>query len=228
MYLCFRKQAPTSTFHTKISTTLTLINSANDRYIIRLENLPFLFFLDSLTQNNHILNQSLFELISKVSLLKKFHFFFFFRFCKINFCYLCKESIFFFEFLYFYFTFTINTEHIIIIIIFQFFGNEDGSTIVKNKLTPAIEARYVRIIPTAYVNGICMRFELYGCPFSKSSFVFILTRRRRQFLLVNVFARVSVDKTPQPFVCRQYDYNFGEISKSPRRSKTARVGVNFI
>ncbi|XP_066921242.1 lymphocyte antigen 75-like isoform X2 [Clytia hemisphaerica] len=47
-------------------------------------------------------------------------------------------------------------------------GNDDGEIAVFNKLIPAIDARYVRLVPTDYVNGICMRIELHGCPLEMS------------------------------------------------------------
>lgn len=50
-------------------------------------------------------------------------------------------------------------------------ANHDGESTVKNKITPAIHARYVRIIPTEFENEICMRVELYGCSFDISGVV---------------------------------------------------------
>ena len=49
----------------------------------------------------------------------------------------------------------------------QLMGNDDGEIAVFNKLIPAIDARYVRLVPIDYVNGICMRIELHGCPLGK-------------------------------------------------------------
>lgn len=50
-------------------------------------------------------------------------------------------------------------------------ANHGGESTVKNKITPAIHARYVRIIPTEFENEICMRVELYGCSFDISGVV---------------------------------------------------------
>ncbi|PFX33163.1 Neuropilin-2 [Stylophora pistillata] len=45
-----------------------------------------------------------------------------------------------------------------------FDGNQDSDTVVYNKLTSPITARYIRLIPTTWNNHISMRMELYGCP----------------------------------------------------------------
>ncbi|XP_078375887.1 uncharacterized protein LOC144659348 [Oculina patagonica] len=44
-----------------------------------------------------------------------------------------------------------------------FDGNQDSDTIVYHQLNPPIEARYIRLLPTAWHNHISMRMELYGC-----------------------------------------------------------------
>ncbi|XP_078352588.1 uncharacterized protein LOC144637397 isoform X1 [Oculina patagonica] len=44
-----------------------------------------------------------------------------------------------------------------------FTGNQDSDTVVYNKLSPPITARYVRLRPVAWNNHISMRMELYGC-----------------------------------------------------------------
>ncbi|XP_028417633.1 uncharacterized protein LOC114542082, partial [Dendronephthya gigantea] len=44
-----------------------------------------------------------------------------------------------------------------------FIGNTDRNTIIKNVLSPAITARYVRIHPVTWQSHISMRMELYGC-----------------------------------------------------------------
>ncbi|XP_072434690.1 neuropilin-2-like isoform X2 [Chiloscyllium punctatum] len=42
-------------------------------------------------------------------------------------------------------------------------ANTDGNEVVLNTLTPPVLARFVRIRPQIWKNGISMRFELYGC-----------------------------------------------------------------
>ncbi|GCB61445.1 hypothetical protein scyTo_0011312 [Scyliorhinus torazame] len=42
-------------------------------------------------------------------------------------------------------------------------ANTDGNEVVLNTLTPPVLARFVRIRPQVWTNGISMRFELYGC-----------------------------------------------------------------
>lgn len=44
-----------------------------------------------------------------------------------------------------------------------FRGNSDRNTVVENYISPAIIAKFVRILPRAWHNHISMRFELYGC-----------------------------------------------------------------
>ena len=45
----------------------------------------------------------------------------------------------------------------------EFDGNVDDDTVKTNIFTNHIKARYVRIQPTAWVNHITLRAELYGC-----------------------------------------------------------------
>ena len=48
---------------------------------------------------------------------------------------------------------------------FQVFeGNEDSDTVVLNKLSQPITARYIRLLPIEWHNHISMRIEIYGCP----------------------------------------------------------------
>ena len=54
-----------------------------------------------------------------------------------------------------------------IIILFQLPGNADGYGIERRKLKVPIDARYIRINPSKWKNGICMRVEFYGCSLSK-------------------------------------------------------------
>ncbi|XP_072902625.1 neuropilin-2-like isoform X1 [Hemitrygon akajei] len=44
-----------------------------------------------------------------------------------------------------------------------FAANTDGNEVVLNTLTPPVVARFVRIRPQLWTNGISMRFEVYGC-----------------------------------------------------------------
>jgi len=45
-----------------------------------------------------------------------------------------------------------------------FTGNMDRHSIVKHKFDPPLKARFIRIVPKAYIgNDICLRAELYGC-----------------------------------------------------------------
>ncbi|KAL9968117.1 hypothetical protein ACROYT_G026449 [Oculina patagonica] len=46
----------------------------------------------------------------------------------------------------------------------EFNGNQDSNTIVYHELLPPIQARYIRLRPSAWHNHISMRMELYGCP----------------------------------------------------------------
>ena len=54
-----------------------------------------------------------------------------------------------------------------IIIFFQLPGNTNGYGIERRKLKVPIDARYIRINPSKWKNGICMRVEFYGCSLSK-------------------------------------------------------------
>ncbi|XP_066019015.1 uncharacterized protein [Pocillopora verrucosa] len=45
-----------------------------------------------------------------------------------------------------------------------FDGNRDSDTVVYNKLTSPITARYIRLKPMTWNNHISMRMDLYGCP----------------------------------------------------------------
>ncbi|XP_072117390.1 neuropilin-2-like isoform X3 [Mobula birostris] len=44
-----------------------------------------------------------------------------------------------------------------------FAANTDGNEVVLNTLTPPVVARFVRLRPQLWTNGISMRFEVYGC-----------------------------------------------------------------
>ena len=52
-------------------------------------------------------------------------------------------------------------------VFFQLPGNTDGYSIERRKLKVPIDARYIRINPSKWKNGICMRVEFYGCSLSK-------------------------------------------------------------
>lgn len=42
-------------------------------------------------------------------------------------------------------------------------GNLDGKAIERHDLVSPIEARYIRIVPTKWLNYIALRLELYAC-----------------------------------------------------------------
>ncbi|XP_028398876.1 lactadherin-like [Dendronephthya gigantea] len=48
-------------------------------------------------------------------------------------------------------------------IIREFSGNYDQNSIVRNPLSPAVTARYIRLHPKTWYRNAAMRFELYGC-----------------------------------------------------------------
>ncbi|CAL1537953.1 unnamed protein product [Lymnaea stagnalis] len=43
-------------------------------------------------------------------------------------------------------------------------GNFDGSTVVKNELSPPVNARFVQLWPHGFHKSIALRWELYTCP----------------------------------------------------------------
>ncbi|XP_068677063.1 uncharacterized protein [Montipora foliosa] len=43
-------------------------------------------------------------------------------------------------------------------------GNQDSDSVVSNKLTPPITARFLRILPIEWEKHISVRMEIYGCP----------------------------------------------------------------
>eukprot|EP00118_Oscarella_pearsei_P025096 m.307501 g.307501 ORF g.307501 m.307501 type:complete len:522 (+) comp42362_c0_seq1:47-1612(+) len=45
-----------------------------------------------------------------------------------------------------------------------FTGNTDAKSVVKNRLSPSVKARYVRFRPLAFFLHVSMRAEVYGCP----------------------------------------------------------------
>ncbi|CAF4422472.1 unnamed protein product [Rotaria socialis] len=57
-------------------------------------------------------------------------------------------------------------------IIVNFAGNKNDDGTVRNNLTDPIIARYIRFNPRQWNNFISMRVEIYGCPFTSSSFNF--------------------------------------------------------
>lgn len=44
-----------------------------------------------------------------------------------------------------------------------FHGNTDATEVVLNRIPQPVLARFVRIRPQTWKNGIALRFELYGC-----------------------------------------------------------------
>ncbi|XP_022794505.1 lactadherin-like, partial [Stylophora pistillata] len=49
-----------------------------------------------------------------------------------------------------------------------FEGNKDRDSVVYHNLNPPIQARYIRLRPTAWYRHISLRMELYGCRGSQS------------------------------------------------------------
>ena len=45
----------------------------------------------------------------------------------------------------------------------QLVGNSNKATVVVNWLSTPFAAQYVRIVPKAYNNGMCMRVDLFAC-----------------------------------------------------------------
>ena len=52
-------------------------------------------------------------------------------------------------------------------VIQTFSGSNDARSVNVNSLATPIRARYIRLNPRHWMQGICMRAELYGCPLSK-------------------------------------------------------------
>jgi len=49
-------------------------------------------------------------------------------------------------------------------------GNDEGRSVVRHTFSSTIDARYIRLYPTAYSRGgFCLRMELYGCSNSFSA-----------------------------------------------------------
>ena len=46
----------------------------------------------------------------------------------------------------------------------MFSGNFDEQSVVKHYFRPTLELKIIRFYPKKWADGICMRFELYGCP----------------------------------------------------------------
>ncbi|CAF1408646.1 unnamed protein product [Adineta ricciae] len=57
-------------------------------------------------------------------------------------------------------------------IIVNFAGNKNDNGIVRNNLSDPVITRYIRFNPRQWNNFISMRVEVYGCPFTSSSFNF--------------------------------------------------------
>ena len=47
-------------------------------------------------------------------------------------------------------------------------GNNDAAAVSRTKLPSPIRARYIRLNPRHWKQGICMRVELYGCRLGKN------------------------------------------------------------
>lgn len=60
-------------------------------------------------------------------------------------------------------------------------GNKNTYAVFSNDLKPPVIARYVRVIPVSRLSTtVCMRLELYGCPWDGR------TQRRRETLNLNL------------------------------------------
>ncbi|CAF1547666.1 unnamed protein product, partial [Rotaria sordida] len=66
---------------------------------------------------------------------------------------------------WFYYT---NEDKIIV----NFIGNKNDNGIVRHNFSDPFIARFVRFNPRQWNNFISMRVEIYGCPFTTSSFTF--------------------------------------------------------
>ncbi|XP_068726517.1 macrophage mannose receptor 1-like [Montipora capricornis] len=47
-----------------------------------------------------------------------------------------------------------------------FIANRDANSIVTFAITPTVNARLIRLVPITWKGSICLRMELYGCPFA--------------------------------------------------------------
>ena len=56
-----------------------------------------------------------------------------------------------------------------------FDGNEDSATVVVNKLTKVVRARFIRVLPIEWHKHISMRIEIYGCQGTVNSFQRLFT-----------------------------------------------------
>lgn len=45
----------------------------------------------------------------------------------------------------------------------EFIGNENTYAVKSNELSPPIQARYLKLKPLQWSNGICTSFDLFGC-----------------------------------------------------------------
>lgn len=65
------------------------------------------------------------------------------------------------------------TNRVLFLLLPQIFrGNENPTDEVRAFLPKPTLARYIRIRPLSWEQGICMRFEIYGCRTSGSADVF--------------------------------------------------------
>ena len=56
-----------------------------------------------------------------------------------------------------------------------FIANKDSDSIVTSAIKPPIDIpRFIRLVPIIWTGAICLRMELYGCPYGMSSTVVIL------------------------------------------------------
>ena len=56
-----------------------------------------------------------------------------------------------------------------------FTANRDSHSIVTLGIKPPIDIpRFVRLVPVTWTGAICLRMELYGCPYGMSSIIIII------------------------------------------------------
>lgn len=111
-----------------------------------------------------------------------------------------------------------------------FHSNADATEVVLNRIPQPVLARFVRIRPQTWKNGIALRFELYGCQ---------ITGKKDDAFFSVVFLRLSWEwgqcprgilaKTQKSFcqvLCRWYTYFYtGSVSKEAFSGKK-KTGIS--
>ena len=46
-----------------------------------------------------------------------------------------------------------------------FVANRDVNSAVTSAVKPSVDTRLIRLVPVSWTGSICLRMELYGCPF---------------------------------------------------------------